>query len=109
MLLGAFRPQTTTEDKKVTNSERSASQIYGVTPRLMARSRGNPEDAILPMPFELFRPPKPAPGGPATVFPCGREQELLASCYGWRSEGTAGTCRAFSGFSTLMLCIRARL
>src|ERR1700688_1975567 len=28
MLLGAFRPQTTTEDKKVTNSERSATQIY---------------------------------------------------------------------------------
>jgi hypothetical protein len=27
MLLGAFRPQTTTQDKKVTNSERSASQI----------------------------------------------------------------------------------
>jgi hypothetical protein len=28
MLLGAFRPQTSTEDKKVTNPERSASQFY---------------------------------------------------------------------------------
>jgi hypothetical protein len=30
MLLGAFRPRTTPEDKNVTNSERSASQIYRV-------------------------------------------------------------------------------
>jgi hypothetical protein len=29
MLLGAFRPQTTTEDKKVTNSERSRGGICG--------------------------------------------------------------------------------
>jgi putative endonuclease len=35
---------------------------------------------ILPMLFRAFQPPKPAPGGPATVFPWGREQELLASC-----------------------------
>jgi hypothetical protein len=27
--------------------------------------------------FEPFQPPKPAPDGPATVFPWGREQELL--------------------------------
>ena len=39
MLFGVFRPQTTTEDKKVTNSERSASQIYRVVQRLVARSR----------------------------------------------------------------------
>jgi hypothetical protein len=31
MLLEVFRPQTTPEDIKVTNSERSASQIYRVT------------------------------------------------------------------------------
>ena len=44
-----------TKSKKVTSSERSDSQIYRVTPRLMARSRracpehsrGNPEDAYL--------------------------------------------------------------
>jgi hypothetical protein len=29
------------------------------------------------MPFGAFQPPKPAPGRPATVFPWGREQELL--------------------------------
>ena len=29
MLLGAFRPQTTPEDKKVTNSERSCSAVEG--------------------------------------------------------------------------------
>jgi putative endonuclease len=34
---------------------------------------------ILPMPFGAFQPPKPAPGGPVTVFPWGREPELLAS------------------------------
>jgi hypothetical protein len=34
----------------------------------------------LPMPFGAFQPSKPAPGGPVTVFPWGREQELLASC-----------------------------
>src|SRR6266702_7196506 len=39
MLFGVFRPQTTTEDKKVTNSERSASQIYRVVQRWVARSR----------------------------------------------------------------------
>jgi hypothetical protein len=27
---------------------------------------------ILPIPFGAFQPPKPAPGGPATVFPWGR-------------------------------------
>jgi hypothetical protein len=39
MLLGAFWPQTTPEDKKVTDPERSASQIYRMTQRLVARSR----------------------------------------------------------------------
>jgi hypothetical protein len=34
MLLGAFRPQTTTLDKKVTNSERSASQLNHLIQRL---------------------------------------------------------------------------
>jgi hypothetical protein len=46
----------------------------------MARSRRTPAVLILPMLFERFRPPKPAPGGPDTVFPRGREQELVASC-----------------------------
>jgi hypothetical protein len=27
------------------------------------------EDAYLPMPFGAFQTPKPAPGGPVTVFP----------------------------------------
>jgi hypothetical protein len=40
MLLGAFHPQTTTEDNKVTNSERSASQIYRVTRRSVAQDDG---------------------------------------------------------------------
>jgi peptidyl-prolyl cis-trans isomerase SurA len=35
---------------------------------------------ILPMLFGAFQPSKPAPGGPATVFPSRREQEPLASC-----------------------------
>src|SRR5271154_4830738 len=39
--------------------ERSASQIYRVTQRLVARSRRTPTVLILPMPFEPFRPPKP--------------------------------------------------
>jgi hypothetical protein len=30
---------------------------------------------ILPMLFGAFRPPKPAPSGPATVFPLGRENK----------------------------------
>jgi hypothetical protein len=34
MLSGAFRPQTTTQDKKVTTSERNAARIYRVTQRL---------------------------------------------------------------------------
>jgi len=46
------------------------------------------------MPFAPFQPPKPAPGGPATVFPWGREQELLIRTAiarekqrkGWRRE-----------------------
>jgi hypothetical protein len=52
MLLGAFRPQTTTQDKKVTNSERR-------TPRVL----------IFLMLFGAFQPLKPAPGEPATSFP----------------------------------------
>ena len=39
MLLGAFRPQTTTEDKKVTASERSASQNYRKQRALCAESK----------------------------------------------------------------------
>jgi hypothetical protein len=31
------------------------------------------------MPFRAFQPLKPAPGGPATIFPWGRQQGLLAS------------------------------
>ncbi|HET6217786.1 MAG TPA: GIY-YIG nuclease family protein, partial [Acidobacteriaceae bacterium] len=61
--------------------ERSASQIYRGTPRSVARSRRTPRMLILPMPFGAFQPPKPALGGPATVFPWGREQGLLASCH----------------------------
>ena len=85
MLFPAFQPQTTGQIKKVTSSERSDSQLYRVTPRLMARSRracpehsrGNPED-ILPMPFGAFQPPKPAyrilprypPDGHGYIFSC---------------------------------------
>jgi hypothetical protein len=61
--------------------ERSASQIYRVTQRLMARSRRTPRVLILPVPFGAFQPLKPAAGGPATLFPWGRQQGLLASCY----------------------------
>src|SRR6202451_3213264 len=39
--------------------ERSASRIYQVTQRLMARSRRTPRVLILPMLFGPFRPPKP--------------------------------------------------
>jgi hypothetical protein len=39
--------------------ERSASRIYRVTQRLMARSRRTPTVLILPMLFGPFRPPKP--------------------------------------------------
>jgi hypothetical protein len=60
MLLRAFHPQTTPEDKKVTNSERSASQINRVTQRLMARSRRNRRMLILPLPLTPFQPLKPA-------------------------------------------------
>jgi hypothetical protein len=34
------------------------------------------------MPLGAFQPPKPAPGGPATVFPLGRYIYIL----GWRRE-----------------------
>src|ERR1700692_2129275 len=39
--------------------ERSASQIYRVTPHLVARSRRTPAVLILPMLLGPFRPPKP--------------------------------------------------
>ena len=39
--------------------ERSASQIYRVTQRLVARSRRTPRVLILPMLFGAFRLPKP--------------------------------------------------
>jgi len=46
----------------------------------MARSRRTPRVLISPMPFAAFQPLKPAPGGPATIFPWGRHQGLHASC-----------------------------
>jgi hypothetical protein len=42
--------------------ERSASQIYRVTQRLVARSRRTPRVLISPMLFGAFRPPKPENG-----------------------------------------------
>jgi hypothetical protein len=41
------------------HAERSASQIYPVAQRLVARSRRTPTGFILPMLFGAFRPPKP--------------------------------------------------
>jgi hypothetical protein len=60
--------------------ERSASQIYRVTQRLVARSRRTPEMLILPMPFTPFQPPKPAPRAPATVFPAPRTRTGRLQC-----------------------------
>src|SRR5580704_12494043 len=55
--------------RKKRHPERSASQICRVTQRLEARSRRTSRGAlILPMLFGAFQPPKPASGGPATVF-----------------------------------------
>src|SRR3984957_19786922 len=45
--------------EKVTGSERSASRIYRVTQRLIARSRRTPRVLVLPMLFGAFQPPKP--------------------------------------------------
>jgi hypothetical protein len=42
--------------------ERSASQIYRLTQRLMARSRRTPRALILPMPLGAFQPPGLRPG-----------------------------------------------
>jgi hypothetical protein len=53
----------------------------------MARSRRTSAVLILPMLLGPFRPLKPAPGGPATVFLWGREQGLLVSGYGRRLMG----------------------
>jgi hypothetical protein len=44
--------------------ERSASQIYRVTQRLMARSRRTPRALVVPMPLGAFQPPKPATVSP---------------------------------------------
>ncbi len=41
---------------------------------LGAAESKDPEGLILPMPLGAFQPPKPAPGGPATVFPAGRDK-----------------------------------
>jgi hypothetical protein len=70
--------KNTTRSKKVTGSERSASQIYRVTQRLLARSRRTPGRLIVPMLSGPFQPPKPAPRGPATPFP-GAENIRMAA------------------------------
>jgi hypothetical protein len=49
-----------------------------VTQRLVARSRTTPRVLILPVPLGAFQLPKPAPGGPATVFPLAENQELAS-------------------------------
>ena len=63
--------------------ERSASQIYRVTQRLMARSRRacpersrrNPEGAYFTHAALGFSTTEAALGRPATVFPWGRDKE----------------------------------
>jgi hypothetical protein len=69
--------------------ERSASQTYRVAQRLTARSRRTPRVLILPVPLGAFQPPKPALGGPATVFPWGREQEMNGRRWETQSAGTS--------------------
>jgi hypothetical protein len=74
---GCFRISNSPQKR---HPERSASQIRRVTQSLMARSRRTPAALNLPMPLGAFRPPMPVAGGLGTVFPGGREQELIASC-----------------------------
>jgi hypothetical protein len=47
--------------------ERSASQIFSVTQRLMGAESKDPEDEILSMLLGAFQPPKPENRIPATV------------------------------------------
>ena len=48
---------------------------------VLSVAEGTPAVLILPMPFGAFRRPKPAPGGPATVFPCGREPRKIITVH----------------------------
>ena len=66
------------KSKKVTSSERSASQIYHVTQRLMARSRRTPRALILPVLLGAFQPPKPVLFS-SEMKPCPWSRDVPAS------------------------------
>ena len=61
MLFQAFQPRTTSQIKKVTSSERSASQMDRVTQGLVARSRRTPTLLTCPCCSELFNHRRPSP------------------------------------------------
>jgi hypothetical protein len=73
------RPERVTDLSRVTALDGAESK--GLSRALAEGPRGC---LSYPCRSDPFQPPKPALGGPATVFPWGREQELLASCYGRR-------------------------
>jgi hypothetical protein len=103
MLLGAFRPQTTPEDKK--------SQTLSEAPyRFIAwysagRGVEGPRGAlILFMPLAPFQPPKPAPCGAATVQRFGTNLgmeglQCMKRCTRDHQERTAGRIQ-FSGLGS---------
>jgi hypothetical protein len=45
------------------------------------------------MPFVPFQPLKPAPGGPATIFPPGPTTRTASSFYVWREKQLKGWLR----------------
>jgi hypothetical protein len=68
----------------------------GVEEPVPSVAEGTPRVLTLLVPFAPFQPPKPAHGGPVTVFPRGREQELVASCYVRRSHSRQPPQQSFT-------------
>jgi hypothetical protein len=61
---------------------------------------------ILPMLFGAFRPPKPAPGGPATVFPWGRVmQHKQGTLEGFTAAYGCKRLLYFEGYEDILTAI----
>ncbi len=114
VLFGAFRPQATREIKKVTASERSASQIHRITEGLwrgveepvLSVAKRTPRVLILLTPFGPFQPPKPPFGGPDTVYLLGSSPKGTAENNWEHPQRPSALSRFRAGRSTCIERIR---
>ena len=71
-------PRLAVGAKRFADRSQTEALWRGVEEPVLSVAEGTPTVFLLPMLLGDFQPPKPTPGGPATVSPWGREREPAA-------------------------------